>query len=278
MAVEAAEAGEARAVSPEETLTGLIALASSLDGVHLVLAAHEGFTYAVQSTDPKYEIMAEELAAYTITLVRESGKLAALEEAAPRILLGEYKGKALLVADVGEGFTFLALGEYPALKALTDPILRLIEGKVLRCPACGAVLDLHTYRCPSCGRNIPFTSPSCPFCGTDVSTKPCPNCGKVLRLYVSRVEAGEAAAAAPAAPTAVAAPVGEAEAVEEAAVAAGAVRVPFTRKILKTVIGLAVAAAYYAVALLLGVDPLIATLSGIVPLGTVLALLLSEQS
>lgn len=254
--------------APEEILTGLIALASSTDGIDIVVAAHEGFTYAVNARNPEYEILADELAALASAYLQAIRQRIPGGEVYARVAMGEYEGKAILVADVGEGFTFLAMGEYAGVKAIFDPVLRIVEGKPFKCPACGVVLDIYTGRCPGCGRLVPVTQPTCPFCGYTVSSRPCPNCGKMLSLSVSRVE--------------LARPGGEAEGEREEGVEEVAVvrvespRVRAARRLLKAVIGSAVAGIYFVSTYILGVSPAAAIVAGLVPLATVFALLLSE--
>ncbi|KSW12447.1 hypothetical protein CF15_06905 [Pyrodictium occultum] len=275
MSVPAQE--RAKAESPEEVLTRLIALASSVDGIDVTVAAYEGFTYAVNARNPDYEAAADELAAIASAYLQAFRQRIPGGEIAARVALGEYKGRAVLVADVGGGFTFIALGEYPGVSSLLDPVRRLVEGKPLRCPSCGVVLDVYTATCPSCGHTTPFTQPVCPFCGHVLNRKPCPNCGTMLSLSVSRVEAvkaaaepsvGEKVAEEAAAPA-------EAERAAAAPITAGPNSLRRLKTMLKVIIGSSVAVIYFASAYLLGADMTAAALAGIVPLATVFALLLS---
>ncbi len=198
--------------SPEEVLTEVIALASSIDGVDLVVGAYEGFTYTVQAKDASLEMFADEIAASSTAILEAARGRLPGDEANPRVVIAEYGDKAVLVGDVGEKFTVAIVGEKRVLEEAAGVVERLIRRTPLLCPSCGANLDVHTYTCPSCGKTIPFTAKACPFCGYREETRSCPNCGAKLRLYVARVEPAEAAAKPAAAPAA-------AEAVEEATAA-----------------------------------------------------------
>jgi len=184
------------ASSPEEVLTEVIALTSSLDGVDLVVGAYEGFTYTVQARDTSLEMFADEIAASSTAILEAARGRLPGDEAAPRVVIAEYGGKALLVGDVGDKFTVAVVGDKRVLEEAAGVVERLLRRSPLLCPSCGANLDVYTYSCPGCGKTIPFTAKACPFCGHREETRSCPSCGARLRLYVARVEPAEAPAAA----------------------------------------------------------------------------------
>jgi len=254
-----------RIASPEEKTTSIIALASSVDGVDIVVAAHEGFTYSVQALNPEYEIYADELAAASAVYLESSWQRLTGNA---RVILADQGGKALLVADVGGGFTVAILGERQAVESLLDPVRRLATGAPISCPNCSAVLDVHTYACPSCGKRIPFTATLCPYCGTASSARSCPNCGAELMLVPGRVEPAKAEEQRSVAVTPCAQS-NEGEVVSE--------EKGETPLLIRLTIGGGVVAAYYASSLLLGIDPVIATIVGAAPLAASLGLILTEK-
>lgn len=243
--------------SPEEVLTEVIALASSLDGVGAVVGAYEGFTYAVQARDPSLEMYADEIAAGSVAVLEAARSRVPGDEGNARVVMAEYGERGLLVADAGEKFTAAIVGEKRVLEELAAPVERIVRRTPLACPNCGANLDVRSMTCPSCGHVIPFTAKACPFCGYKPETRKCPSCGAELHIAVDRVElatavrrrlAAEAAAREEAKPA-------EAEAAAPAA-AAG----PSDGTLV--VLAGAATAAYYAIAAAAGVSPVTATLAG----------------
>ena len=255
-----------RIASPEERITSIVALASSVDGIDIVVAAHEGFTYSVQALNPEYEIYADELAAASTVYLESSWQKLAGNA---RAILADQGGKALLVADVGEGFTVAILGERQAVESLLDPVRRLARGAPISCPNCSAVLDVHTYTCPSCGKRIPFTATLCPYCGTVSPARSCPNCGAELMLVLGRVEPAKAEKQRSAVAVTPRAQSNEGELVSE--------EKGETSLLIRLTIGGGVVVAYYASSLLLGIDPVVATIVGAAPLAASLGLILTEK-
>ena len=237
------------ASSPEEVLTEVIALASSLDGVDMVVGAYEGFTYTVQARDTSLEMFADEIAASSAAILESARGRLPGDEANAKVVIAEYGDKAILVGDVGDKFTVAVVGEKRVLEEAAAAIERLLRRTPLHCPSCGANLDVYTYTCPSCGKTIPFTAKACPFCGYREEVRSCPSCGTSLRLAVNRVEPA-AAVAAPAKP--------EIPAAEEAAAEATAGGPD--RATLTAVVGGATAA-YFAIALGAGMNPVLATIA-----------------
>ena len=182
----------ARLMDPEEVLTYIVALASSVDGVEAVVGVHEGFTYTVHASNPDYEVYADEVAAAAVDILKASHGRILGDEPAPRVVLTEYREKGLLVADLGKDFAAAIVGDKKALTALVLPVERIVSRTPLTCPKCGAILDIYSYTCPSCGRKIPFTATVCPHCGAYTPERSCPSCGTMLRISVSRVEPAEA--------------------------------------------------------------------------------------
>lgn len=238
------------ASSPEEVLTEVIALAGSLDGVDMVVGAYEGFTYTVQARDASLEMFADEIAASSAAILESARGRLPGDEANAKVVIAEYGDKAVLVGDVGDKFTVAVVGEKRVLEEAAAAVERLLRRTPLHCPSCGANLDVYTYTCPNCGKTIPFTAKACPFCGYREEVRSCPSCGTGLRLAVSRVEVAAAAAAAPAKP--------EALAVEKAAVEASE-GAP-SKATLTAVVGGATAA-YFAIALGAGMNPVLATIA-----------------
>jgi RNA polymerase subunit RPABC4/transcription elongation factor Spt4 len=254
-----------RAEAPEEKLTAVMTLASSVDGVELVVGAHEGLTYAVNAVNQEAQVYADELASLSASYLTSlsSGFIGGKA----KIALATFAGRALLMADLGEGFTVAILGDPRAIGALLDPVKRIVDGRPLRCPKCGANLEVYTIQCPNCGRRIPFGTRVCPFCGTVIEERRCPNCGTSLRLQVDRVV--EASAVEQKAEAAAAAPAGG------AAGRAGRLRVVVDgRRVLAAAV---VTAAYYLIALGAGLDALTATVAGLVPLATAYTLLFTKE-
>jgi hypothetical protein len=192
---------EALLETPEAKLTAATALATGVDGVDIVVAAHEGLLYNVEAKNPELELYAEELASLSTSYVEIPSSRALSGK--PLVVTASYRGKALLVANIGGGYTLAVLGDERAIGSLVEPLSRIISGTPLQCPKCGANLEVFTQTCPRCGRRVPFGAISCPFCGADLSLKTCPNCGTSLRLSENRLEAVEQAKApAPAVPAA----------------------------------------------------------------------------
>ena len=202
--------------TPENRLTAIVTLAAAVDGVDIVVGAHEGLVYSVEAPNPDMQPYAEELASLSAGYVETVTSRALAGKAS--VIVASHRDKSLLVADIGEGYTVAILGEPSAISALLAPVRRIVEGKPLQCPKCGALLEVFTQTCPRCGRRVPFGVASCPFCGADLSAKTCPNCGTRLRLVEERLEPIEAEAAKEAAAT----PRPE----QEKAVAAEAPRLP----------------------------------------------------
>ncbi len=180
--------------TPENRLTAIVTLAAAVDGVDIVVGAHEGLVYSVEAPNPDMQPYAEELASISAGYVETVTTRALAGKAS--VIVASHRDKSLLVADIGEGYTVAVLGEPSAISALLAPVRRIVEGKPLQCPKCGALLEVFTQTCPRCGRRVPFGAPSCPFCGADLSIKACPNCGASLRLVEERLEPVEEAKAA----------------------------------------------------------------------------------
>ncbi|BEP17336.1 hypothetical protein PYJP_06880 [Pyrofollis japonicus] len=180
---------EAVLESPEAKLTAATALAAGVDGVDIVVAAHEGLVYNVEAKNPELELYAEELASLSVSYL-EAPPSRALN-AKPSIIVASHMDRALLIANIGGGYTLAALGDPRAISSLIEPLSRIINGTPLRCPKCGANVEVFTQTCPRCGRRVPFGIASCPFCGADLSLKTCPNCGTSLRLVENRLEVVE---------------------------------------------------------------------------------------
>ena len=189
MGMEAAPLG-----TPENKLTAIITLAAAVDGVDIVVGAHEGLVYSVEAPNPDMQPYAEELASISAGYVETVTARALAGKAS--VIVASHRDKSLLVADIGEGYTVAVLGEPSAISALLAPVRRIVEGKPLQCPKCGALLEVFTQTCPRCGRRVPFGVTSCPFCGADLSVKTCPNCGTSLRLVEERLEPAEEVPAA----------------------------------------------------------------------------------
>ena len=195
MGMEAAPLG-----APENKLTAIVTLAAAVDGVDIVVGAHEGLVYSVEAPNPDMQPYAEELASLSAGYAETITSSRALAGKAS-VIVASHRDKSLLVADIGEGYTVAILGEPSAISALLAPVRRIVEGKPLQCPKCGALLEVFTQTCPRCGRRVPFGVASCPFCGADLSIRTCPNCGTRLRLVEERLELVEAEALREAAAT-----------------------------------------------------------------------------
>lgn len=259
-----------RVEAPEEKLTAIMTLASSVDGVELVVGAHEGLTYAVNAVKEEMQIYADELASMSASYL--GGLSSGFIGGKARIALATFAGRALLMADIGEGFTVAILGDPRAVGSLLEPVKRILEGNPLRCPKCGANLEVYTVQCPSCGRRLPFGARMCPYCGAVIEERTCPNCGAKLRLAVDRVEMATAVPRA--------APQARAEAAEAATVAAGSGGGRGLRVVVDWVRLLAAAtvtAAYYLISLGAGIDAATATVAGLVPLAAVFTLLFTKE-
>jgi RNA polymerase subunit RPABC4/transcription elongation factor Spt4 len=254
-----------RVEAPEEKLTAIMALASSVDGVELVVGAHEGLTYAVNAVNHEAQVYADELASLSASYL--GGLSGGFIGGIARIALATFAGRALLVADIGEGFTVAIMGDPRAIGSLLDPVRRIVEGRPLRCPKCGANLEVHTIQCPSCGKRIPFGAKVCPYCGTVIEKRQCPNCGISLRLEVDRV-AEMAAEQKPA-------PIQATPAATAKAGRAGGLRVIFdwTRILAAAVI----TATYYLISLGAGIDAVTATITGLIPLAASYTLLFTKE-
>ncbi len=244
------------AAPPEEVLTEIVALASSIDGVDIVVGAYEGFTYTVQAQNPELELYADEIAASSVAIIESARGRVPGEEASPRIIISEYGDKALLIGDLGEKFTAAVIGEKRVLEEAAAPIERLIRRQPFKCPSCGANLDVHNMTCERCGKRIPLTAKACPYCGHRPEIRRCPSCGAELVITPEKVETASAALAVPRTP--VPAPTAAAA---EAPAAAGASTSGITDTVLLTVGG-AATIAYYIAMYGAGVGPLKATLAG----------------
>ncbi len=75
-------------------------------------------------------------------------------------------------------FTVAIRGRKSAIAAYLEPMLRVLEGRSIRCSYCGTELDLEIAKCPRCGAEIPFTVVTCPSCGYTWHFRKCPRCGK----------------------------------------------------------------------------------------------------
>lgn len=175
-----------------EQASKLLLMLGQLDGVEFAEIIRDAIPHEVQGK-PEYNYLARDIARLATRLLEEAGSINVAEE--PRVLVTEYVSrsgqKSLVIADTGDGYVVAAI-VWPSVAETLVPILRrIVSGNTLRCPSCNEELDYKVYTCPnpSCGKRIPFTATRCPFCGTDVSVKKCPNCGKMLKLYDSRVEA-----------------------------------------------------------------------------------------
>ncbi|BEP16795.1 hypothetical protein PYJP_01470 [Pyrofollis japonicus] len=235
--------------SAENKLAAIMTLASSVDGVDIVVGVHEGLIYRVESPKPEMQAYATELARLADVYLKAASTSVAGKAS---VVLTNHREKSILAADVGEGYSVLVLGEHAAIEGLLEPVVRIVEGRPLRCPKCGALLEVFTMTCPNCGRRVAFGARSCPFCGADLSVKKCPNCGTMLRLVERRLE-----------------PVGEARA-EEREEAAAIVETSVARgqrigawSVVLATIG---AAAYFALVGLLGLPLGKSIIAGIVPI------------
>ncbi|ABM80118.1 zinc ribbon domain-containing protein [Hyperthermus butylicus] len=243
--------------SPEEKLTSIMTLAAGVDGVDLVVGAHEGLAYSVNAPNPEMQIYADELASLSTSYLEAASHSAV--GGRTQLAIAGYASRSLLVADLGEGFTISILGDPRATTALFEPVRRILEGRPLKCPKCGAMLEIYTYTCPSCGRRLTFGTAVCPYCGAYNVSRTCPNCGTSLRLAVDRLEEATAPAARPAL----------AEAAKE--------RVGFTVSALRVLLAGAITAAYYLSSLIAGLSLLEATVAGAAPLAASYILLFTKK-
>jgi len=257
----------ARLMEPEEVLTYIVTLASSLDGVEAVIGVHEGFTYTIHTSNPDYEVYADEIAAAAVDILKASHGRIIGDDAAPRVVLTEYREKGLLVADLGKDFAAAIVGDKRVLGVLVLPIERIVAQSPLACPKCGAVLDIHSYTCPGCGRRIPFTVTVCPWCGVYTPQRSCPSCGAMLKISVSRVElVQEKREERREAPVAVPRTAAKPEA------GGGLLPTPIA-----VAVGAAATATHYMISYLAGLKPLHATLAGAPALATLWYLLLTSR-
>ncbi len=242
------------AAPPEEVLTEIVALASSVDGVDIVVGAYEGFTYTVQAQNPELELYADEIAASSVAIIESARGRVPGEEANPRIIISEYGDKALLIGDLGEKFTVAVVGGKRVLEETAAPIERLIRRQPFKCPSCGANLDVHSMTCERCGKRIPLTAKACPYCGHRPEIRRCPSCGAELVVTPEKVESASAALAVPRTPAP--APAAAAEAPAAGTTTSGAVDTTMLA------IGGAATVVYYIAMYGAGVGPLKATLAG----------------
>lgn len=254
---------EAPLATPENKLTAIITLASSVDGVDIVVGAHEGLLYSVEAPNPDMQPYAEELASLSTSYIEASGGRALAGNAS--VVIASHRDKALLVANIGEGYTVAVLGRPEAISSLLAPVRRIVEASPLKCPECGALLDVFTQTCPRCGRRVPFGVPSCPFCGADLSVKKCPNCGTSLRLAEERLEPlREARVEKPAVAT---------KPAEEAVAAEAAPRLPLGIGVGVATLG---AAIYFILATIFGFPLGEAAVTGALPIAISYALALAK--
>lgn len=183
-------------------LAGLLDKVIAFDGVEVAVVIHEGLPVEYKAK-PGSEQYVEEVAAMAASYLASARMQTLGNKPALRSILS-YDGKFVAVISLEEGLHFAILGtNRDVVGRLVDSVRNTVEGTGLKCPKCGASLELETYKCPSCGATIPFTTPVCPFCGALVDPKPCPKCGAMVSL-VKRVKpvAPKPAAAAPKAPAA----------------------------------------------------------------------------
>lgn len=229
-----------------EQASKLYLLLGQIDGVEFAEIVRDGIPHEVQGR-PEYNYLARDIARLATRLLDEASSVNIAQE--PRVLVTEYVSKlgqkSLVVADTGDGYIVAAVTWPSVAETLVPIIRRIVSGNTLRCPSCNEELDYKVYTCPnpSCGKRVPFTATRCPFCGADLSVKKCPNCGKMLKLYDSRVEVYS----------------------EEEAKEVGATTAPKASTLGLGLAGLG-AAIYFGVALALGMPLLDSLVAGIVPI------------
>ena len=244
-----AEEQRVNTFTPEEALTQVITLANGVDGVDAVIGLHEGLVYTVQSSRPEFEQKVDEYVGHINEMLTLMEKRVVDGGGKAETLIVSSRERGLLIADLGERFTAVVVGDKNVLKSMSDSVERIVGRNLLRCPACKGILDVHNYRCPVCGKSIPFTSAVCPHCGAYTPVRECPICKTPLRLKPGSVEAAEREELEAIAP--------RARAPRAVAVEAGG------NTVLDFIVGSAATLSYFVVTIGTGIDPLRAVLAGL---------------
>ncbi len=237
----------------EERVLRVTELLRGIDGVEAVIVSYEGLPYSVHAVDPSVRKAAEEIAAKVADYFAATSS--SIIGGQPEVILVERMGKAILAADIGGGFSIVALGSPAIVRSVTPSVRRIIAGAEVQCPRCGVSLDVLAYTCPSCGRRVPFVEAFCPFCSAPLNPKTCPSCGRTLSVTPETgvVESSRASV-----------PVASSEG--GGSTLSGRAR---------AVIGSVGVVSYVLASWGLGLDPLRAVLLGIIPLGIMAGLLVA---